>query len=258
MPEGLEAEIWRRAMQPLVGRTITRVEVDERTVPEGFAPRVTGVEIRTVRRAGKVVLLDTTGATIGLHLGMTGRIVVDGSATIERLEYASGADRPEWDRVRMWTSDTEAPALRVNDPRRLGRTSLDPDLSHLGPDALTVGVEQLRAALGRRRAALKAALLDQGVVAGLGNLCVDEVLFAAGLDPARPANSLDARDLAALGEAMRDVLPAMLDRGGSTEGTIDPEIRRRLGPCPRTGCRGVLRRSTVGGRTTVACERHQR
>ncbi len=258
MPEGLEAEIWRRSMQPIVGRRIERVEADERTVPDGFADAVVGERITEVGRAGKVVLVYTSGPTIGLHLGMTGRIVVDGAAPIEQLEYASAADRREWDRLLVRTSGSRDPAIRMNDPRRLGRTSLDADLRHLGTDLLAPDRHELEVSLARRRTALKAALMNQTVVAGLGNLCTDEVLFVAGLAPDRAANSLGGVDLDELVSAMRRALPAMLDRGGSTEGTIDPDRRRQLGACPRSGCGGELRRSTVGGRTTVWCPTHQR
>ncbi|RLE23330.1 MAG: hypothetical protein DRJ50_06370, partial [Actinobacteria bacterium] len=115
MPEGLEAEIWRVALAPTLGRVISSAWVDDRIAPEGFVSRVAGSTIVGLRRAGKVVLLDTDGPTIGLHFGMTGRVVVDGEAAIDRLEYASGKDRPEWDRRRLFTGDQRmAPALRLN------------------------------------------------------------------------------------------------------------------------------------------------
>ena len=104
MPEGLEAEIWRNALDAVIGRRVDRVWVDERVAPPDLAVVVEGSSVRKVRRLGKVVLIDTTEATIGLHFGMTGRVEVDGSAPIERLEYASGADRPEWDRLRIVTT----------------------------------------------------------------------------------------------------------------------------------------------------------
>jgi len=85
VPEGLEAEIWRRACVPLVGRTIVDVVADERVVPTGFGQVVTAAEIVGVRRLGKVVVLDTDRAVIGVHFAMTGRLVVDGRAPIERL-----------------------------------------------------------------------------------------------------------------------------------------------------------------------------
>ena len=131
----------------------------------GFVDAVVGAPIVGVRRAGKVVVLD--GPDIGLYFGMTGRIVVDGTAPIDRLQYASGRDEPEWDRLRLFTDDRRVAALRFNDPRRLGRVSIDPDLSGLGVDFTAVTPRRLTAAIGRRDAPVKSVLLDQHAVAGL-------------------------------------------------------------------------------------------
>lgn len=257
MPEGLEAEIWCRAAQPLVGRDIHEAWVDARVAPDGFAEQIVGCRIEAVRRIGKVVLIDTDGPTLGIHLGMTGRIEVDGRAPIDRLEYASGADRVAWDRLRMWTGlgPDRTCALRMNDPRRLGRLSLDADLTTLGPDAFTLSADELRDRLARRRAAIKSLLLDQTVVAGLGNLCVDEVLFWSNVSPRRAADDLSAGDLERIAAACRERLPRMLAAGGSTHGMIDPTIRAVPRSCPIDGT--ALERSTVGGRTTIWCPGHQ-
>lgn len=261
MPEGLEAEIWREAASALVGRTITQAASDERVVDPQIVETV-GEVIVGVRRHGKVLLIDTTGPTIGLRFGMTGRLVVDGAAPIDRLEYASGQDRAAWDRLRLWTvaaadGADDVPAIRLNDPRRLGRVDIDPDLSALGPDMFDLDLPRLRAALRARRAGLKVTLMNQHVVAGLGNLCVDEVLFAAGLDPRLTVDRLTDDETASLLRAMRRRLPRMLRAGGSTHGSLGPEVRGRLGACPRRGCGGSLDRLQLGGRTTVWCPAHQ-
>ncbi|WP_420453522.1 DNA-formamidopyrimidine glycosylase family protein [Ilumatobacter sp.] len=256
MPEGLEAEIWARAAGALVGRVIEAVDVDERVAAPDLAAALTGRTVTGAGRRGKVVVVETDGPSLGLHLGMTGRVVVDGHAAIERLAYASGADRPEWDRLRVRTTERDAIALRMNDPRRLGRLSLDPDLDHLGPDALTLSADELAPALGGRTAAVKAVLLDQRAVAGLGNLCADEVLFWAGIAPGRPAGSLTTGEIDALAAACRERLPVMLADGGSTQGTLDPQARAALGACALDG--EGLRRARFGGRTAVWCPLHQR
>lgn len=265
MPEGLEAEIWRRAAMPLIGRTIECIRVDERVAPPEIECRLVGARIVGVSRIGKVVLFDLADAveteTLGLHFGMTGRLIIDGVAPIERLEYASAADRPKWDRLRIWTETSvdgasEPVALRLNDPRRLGRVSLDPDFSAMGPDALTLRRNELAGRLRGRRLAVKSALLDQTIVAGLGNLCADEVLLWAGVAPARPVDELTGADVTALAQACREQLPAMLRRGGSTAGRLDPERRAAPGRCPFDGA--PLVRSTIGGRTAVWCPQHQR
>ena len=259
MPEGLEAEIWRSACEPLIGRTIVDVVADDRVVPEGFGSAVIDATFTGIRRRGKVVLLDTDGPTIGLHFGMTGRLVIDGDAQIERLAYASGRDDPAWDRLRLFATPggrAAPPSLRFNDPRRLGYVSLDPDLDHLGVDFSRVTPRRLGAALAGRRGTLKSTLLDQHVVAGLGNLCVDEVLWWAGLDPRRTVDSLSPAEVERLASVIRRRLPVMLARGGSTTGVLSPAVRASCPPCERDG--GALERLAIGGRTTVWCPRHQR
>ena len=259
MPEGLEAEIWRSALDTTVGRTITGVRVDERIAPPGFVDATLGTTITAVRRTGKVVVLDTDGPSIGLHFGMTGRVVVDGGAPIDRLQYASGRDDPEWDRLVVYADDRPVPALRLNDPRRLGRVSLDPDLSALGVDITAVTPRRLRQALVGRRGPIKPILLDQRVIAGLGNLCADEVLWWAGLSPHRVAPSLGDDEIASLARVIRRRLPVMLELGGSHRGVLSPEVRAASPPCPRRSCTGHhLRRETIGGRTAVWCPGHQR
>jgi formamidopyrimidine-DNA glycosylase len=257
VPEALEAEIWKVAISDLVGRRISSAWVDQRVAPSDFERRTVGCSITGVRRVGKVVLVDTDGPTIGLHFGMTGRVVVDGRSPIERLEYSSGRDDPSWDRLVVSTqpSHGDDPALRFNDPRRFGHVSLDPDVSHLGVDVFDVSIDALRSSFARRRAPVKAVLLDQRVVAGLGNLCVDEVMWWAGVDPRRSADRIDGEQIARIVGAVRRRLPIMLRRGGSTTGRLSPQVRAALPPCPRDGA--PLCRAPVGGRTTVWCARHQ-
>lgn len=259
MPEGLEAEIWRRACKPLVGRTIVETVVDPRVAPDGFADAVTGATFERARRRGKVVLLDTDRVTIGLHFGMTGRLVVDGSAAIDRLSYASGRDDASWDRLVLYAipgGSAAPPAVRFNDPRRLGRVSLDADLDELGVEFDRVTPRRLAAAFDGRRGVLKSALLDQHLIAGLGNLCADEVLWWSGLDPRRTVDSLTPDEIESLAVAIRRQLPKMLRRGGSTHGVLSPPVRSSCPPCERDGT--PLERISIGGRTTVWCPAHQR
>ncbi len=261
MPEGLEAEIWRRAATALRGRSIDAVWFDDRVGPEGLAVELVGATIEAVDRVGKVVRVVTEAGTLGLHFGMTGRLEVDGAAPIARLEYASGADRPEWDRLRVFTTPAArvggqvVPALRMNDPRRLGRLSLDESIE-VGPDALSLSAADLAAAIARRSAPIKTVLLDQRAVAGLGNLCADEVLLWAGVAPGRRADDLDDAAVEALARACRERLAPMLAAGGSTHGALSPERRAVPGDCPLDG--SALQRTTLAGRTAVWCPMHQR
>jgi formamidopyrimidine-DNA glycosylase len=118
-----------------------------------------------------------------------------------------------------------------------------------------VGVAELRRALAASRAPLKAVLLDQARVAGIGNLLADEILWRAGLDPRRAARSLDPAEVRALARTIRATVGTLTRRGGSHTGDLGPE-RTPGGHCPRDGT--ALERATVGGRTTWWCPVHQR
>jgi formamidopyrimidine-DNA glycosylase len=185
---------------------------------------------------------------------MTGRLLVDGAASIDRLEYSSARDEPAWERFTLHFDD--GGDLRMRDPRRLGGVSLDPDESVLGPDALTLTATSLGAALGlgRSTAPLKARLMDQARVAGIGNLLADEILWRAALDPARAAGSLSPVELSALADAIRTTLAELGDRGGSHTGDLRAGVLAG-GHCPLDGTE--LLRRTIGGRTTWSCPRHQ-
>lgn len=208
-------------------------------------------------RIGKVVVLGVDGASaagsLGIHFGMTGRLVVDGQAAIAELEYASGRDDEAWDRLVIRFDD--GGVLRVNDPRRWARFVLDPVLDRLGPDFLTVTADHLAAAFARRRVPVKTVLLDQGVVAGYGNMCVDEVLWQIGLSPVTPAKEVRPAAIRRLVEFAPAYLLGMLARGGSHRGTIDPAVRSTVPPCPRDGA--PMHRAQIGGRTTIWCASHQ-
>lgn len=191
-------------------------------------------------------------AVLGLRFGMTGRLVVDDHAVIEKLEYSSARVLPEWRRFELRFDDEGT--LVVIDPRRLGGVELNPDDARLGPDAFELAAEQLAAALDGSRTALKARLLDQRRVAGLGNLLVDEILWRTGLDPARKAGSLDESEQEKLAVAIRSTVAELAERGGSHTGDLHL-ARVRGGSCPRDG--ELLDRRTIGGRTTYSCPQHQ-
>lgn len=252
-------ELYRRLADRVVGRRIAEVSAPDAwfikggSEPAEVVARLAGVLVTGTRRVGKLLLVDTDGPVLGLRFGMTGRLVVDGEAAIERLEYASGRDDAAWDRFAVRFGD--GTRLRVNDPRRLGAVELDPDIGRLGPDALSITPSALRAALAGSEAPLKARLLDQARVAGLGNLLVDELLWRAGLDPARAAGSLSPPEHARLHRQVRATVSGLLDAGGSHLGRLQAS-RLRGGRCPRDGA--PLLRRTVGGRTTYSCPQHQR
>lgn len=258
MPEGLEAELYRRSAERALHRTIESVDVDDRQpMAAELGSVLPGAVVTRADRRGKVVVLALEGAaaagSLGLHFGMTGRLVVDGTAAIDELEYSSGRDDAAWDRLVIRFDD--GGLLRVNDPRRWARFTLDPVLDRLGPDFLTVDADHLAAAFARRRTPVKTALLDQAVVAGYGNMCVDEVLWQIGLSPLTPARDVPLDAVRRLVDVAPTHLLGMLDRGGSHRGTIDPEVRASVPPCPRDGA--PMRREQIGGRTTIWCPAHQ-
>jgi len=258
MPEMIEVEYYRRVAERTVGRTVRAVDAPDDwylkggTTARDLRDAVTGRAITGTRRIGKLLLLDTDGPTLGLRFGMTGRLLVDGAGPIEKLEYSSGRDDPAW--IRFALRFAHGGDLRMVDPRRLGGVQLDPDTGHLGVDALVVRPAAFRTALATSRAPLKAWLLDQGHVAGIGNLLADEILWRAGLDPARPGRSLDPAEATRLHQLMRRTVRSLTKRGGSHTGDLQM-ARTRGAACPRDGA--PLQRRTIGGRTTYSCPLHQ-
>jgi formamidopyrimidine-DNA glycosylase len=259
MPELIEIESYRALAERALGRVVDAVEApDAWFLKRGLtAGVVTGALLARsfvgARRIGKLLLLDMDdGAVLGLRFGMTGRLVVDDLAGVDDLQYASTKLEPTWDRFTVRFDDRGA--LRVNDARRLGGVELDPDEARLGVDAASVTPAQLRAALDHSTAPLKARLMDQQRVAGLGNLLADEILWRAGLDPARPAGSLTPAEQRRLHRQVRGTVADLLARGGSHLGRLQV-ARVRGGRCPKDGAE--LQRRTVGGRTTYSCPAHQ-
>ena len=254
MPELIEAECYRVAAAELVGRTVSDVVVADPGYLRGAASALLGQRIVAAERVGKVVVLRLdSGATVGLRFGMTGRLAVNGVAAVARLEYGPATSELNWPQFTLSCDD--GTTLVIDDPRRLGSVTVDIDLSALGPDAASLTVTELRSALGRSRSPLKARLLDQSAIAGLGNLLADETLWRASLDPLRPAISITSAESARLALTVRQTVALLSRRGGSHLGDLQQQ-RRRGGICPRCG-RGLLRRS-MAGRTTYSCPDEQR
>jgi formamidopyrimidine-DNA glycosylase len=217
-----------------------------------------------VHRRGKLMWCETSGLrsrrgagpVLAIHLGMSGRIVVDGPEDDQPDEGGdalpgrpeSAPRRDSWCRFALGFAD--GGRLRLLDPRRLGRVRLDPDLGALGPDA----GEDFREMVGRGKAPVKARLLDQSTLAGVGNLLADEALWQSGLDPRRPAQALSPDELDELRRQLRRAIRRAIRHGGVGAGEI-VEHRRTGGHCPR--CGSEMRRATVGSRTTWWCPREQ-
>lgn len=271
MPELPEVESYRRLAEGALGRTVTSVRAPDAWYLKGgtTAPVVrralVGSRFTAARRIGKLLLVDLAGPgaggggrrdggtppTLGIRFGMTGTLVVDGSRGVDQLLYTSTRRERAWERFAVGFGD--GGSLVVHDPRRLGGVFLDPDTSALGPDATVVTPAELRRALSGG-GALKAALLDQSKVAGIGNLIADELLWRAGLSPVRAASSLTPAELRRLHRHLVGTLGDVMARGGSHLGDVVDE-RHVGGRCPKDGTELV--RATVGGRTTWWCPGHQ-
>ncbi len=210
MPEILEAEKARELIEArALGREIASVHAPDAwflkrgLTPDAAEAALPGHRFTDARRRGKLLLLDTDadGPTLALHLGMSGRVVIDGEAAGDPLLYAANGDNPAW--LRFGVTFADGGSLYLRDPRRLGAAELDPDEDRLGVDAFALRLPLLRKQVAASRAPIKAMLMDQSRIAGLGNLLTDEALFRAGIDPARPANTLSDDEVKAL--AQRDL-----------------------------------------------------
>ncbi len=274
MPELPEVETVRRSLlDAVVGRLI--VNVVPRSFPgvmgpegvDAVAPRLVGRRIKAIRRRGKYLLFGLDdGTDLMVHLRMTGSLVL------------TDRDQPPLRFEHLAIELDGGRDLRFSDQRKFGRVlHLLPGASQaldrrIGPEPLDAGftADRLAAALANRRGKLKAVLLDQGLVAGLGNIYVDEALFHARLHPERPAGGLSPTETRRLHRAIRAVLrQGIANRGttfssfqdgygaaGGNQATLNVYGRGRKGePCPRCGRSLLL--TTVAGRSTHFCGRCQ-
>jgi formamidopyrimidine-DNA glycosylase len=275
MPELPEVESARAAIErAALHRTIVEVDDSDRWEcrphqPGEIRDSLLGRRLIGAFRRGKSMWCQTSSAAsspdpapdLGIHLGMSGRILITDAAGAlteggDRIagNAAEQADRnPAWSRFTITFAD--GGTLRLFDKRRLGRVRLDPDLTGLGPDAERISLAAFRERVGRGTAPVKARLLDQSVLAGVGNLLADETLWRARLDPRRRVDTLGADELTALHRALRSATRAAIRHGGVHTGTVIAH-RRPDGHCPR--CGAPMQRATVGGRTTWFCPAEQR
>lgn len=282
MPELPEVETVRRGLEPvLAGRVLSQVEQrrpDLRwPLPDRFAARLQGRQVLRLRRRSKWLLLDLDGdETWMVHLGMSGRMLIDGAATAE-LHHACAVPGKH-DHVIV---DTDA-GVRVtyNDARRFGAMDLwptgdleaHPHLAGLGPEPLGNAFhgQALAEAFARRQSPVKAVLLDQRTVAGLGNIYVCEALWRSGIHPTRIAASVSRPRIERLAGQIVATLAEAIEAGGSSLrdyrqadgelGYFQHAFRvydRESKPCQRD-CPGVIRRIVQSGRSTFYCPRCQR
>lgn len=297
MPELPEVETVRRGLAPVLeGARIDRVELrrpDLRfPLPERFAERLTGHVVASLSRRAKYLIADMSdGQALAMHLGMSGSFRVEAGAEADTpgLFHHPRSTARAHDHVLFHVTPAAGPpaAIVFNDPRRFGyMTLIEPGGLAGHPHFRALGIEPVSNALSGaalaplfkgRAAPLKAVLLDQSIIAGLGNIYVCEALWRARLSPRRAAGSLVRRDgaptarLEALAGHVRDTIADAIAAGGSTlrdhrqvDGTLGYFQRRfsvydREGdPCPRVTCSGVVRRIVQSGRSTFFCPTCQR
>jgi formamidopyrimidine-DNA glycosylase len=264
MPELPEAEFARSVLErAALGRPITDVDDADGYVcrphrPGEIRDALVGRRLVAAHRRGKSLWCETDGGPVlGVHLGMSGKIVVadpDGTE-IDGGDYWEGRRAPgDYSWARFSVTFEDGGRLMLVDPRRLGRIVLDPAVDELGPDAATIGAREFRAAVTTGTAAVKARLLDQRALAGIGNLLADEILWRARVHPARPVDELDRADVDRLLRATRGAVAAALEHGGVHTLDVIP-FRKPGARCPRDHAPMV--RGRVGGRTSWWCSAEQ-
>ncbi|CAB5525710.1 bifunctional DNA-formamidopyrimidine glycosylase/DNA-(apurinic or apyrimidinic site) lyase [Stutzerimonas stutzeri] len=270
MPELPEVETTRRGIEPyLVGQRVSRVLVRDRRlrwpIPEDLDVRLSGQRIEAVERRAKYLLIRAESGTLIVHLGMSG--------SLRLVDAASPAAKHEHVDILLESGQ----ALRYTDPRRFGAMLWsDEPLAHvllasLGPEPLGEdfdGYRLYRLSRGRSMA-VKPFIMDNAVVVGVGNIYASEALFAAGIDPRRPAGSISRARYLKLGEEIRRILAMAIERGGTTlrdfvggdgkPGYFQQElfVYGRGGEFCRN-CGGTLREIRLGQRASVYCGRCQR
>ncbi len=287
MPELPEVETVRRGLEPVIcGARLARVEARRGDLrapfPEGFVQRLTGAKIERLERRGKYILafLDRD-EVLAMHMGMSGRFEIDGPSVraSDPPSLRAAAADPKHAHVLFETDAGDT--VTYFDPRRFGSMDLiataqidqHPKFARMGPEPLGPGFHAgyLVGAFAGRRQGPKTLLLDQAIVAGLGNIYVCEALHRARISPRRPAGALSRAKLTLLIEVIRKVLEEAIMAGGSTlrdyaaaDGSLG-YFQHRFGVygregevCPADRCGGVIRRTVQAGRSTFHCPRCQK
>ncbi len=279
MPELPEVETVRRGLSPAMeGAVITQADVNRPDLrwpfPDGMAERLTGQTVTQLRRRSKYILADlSSGETLLIHLGMSGRMLVSGDPLGQFAHEHPQAEKHDHVVLHM----NNGARITFNDPRRFGAMDLMQTatadqhklLAVLGPEPLGNDFHEnhLIAAFKNKNTPVKSALLDQRIVAGLGNIYVCEALFRGGIAPTRKAGQISKRRVSALVPIIRDVLSEAIEAGGSSLRDFrqaDGELGyfqhrfdvygREGAPCSTTGCTAHITRIVQSGRSSFYCK----
>lgn len=283
MPELPEVETVRRGLLPAMeGQVISRTDVNRPDLrwpfPQNMAARLTQRRVLGLRRRSKYLLVDLEGnETLLIHLGMSGRMIVSGDPLGQFVHQHPAPEKHDHVVFHM----ENGARITFNDPRRFGAMDLmvtsEADqhalLAVLGPEPLGNQFDEtyLVKALAGRKSPIKSALLDQRIVAGLGNIYVCESLFRGGISPLRKAGQISSRRVSALEPIIRDVLTEAIEAGGSSLRDFrraDGELGyfqhrfdvydREDQPCRKADCIGQVRRVVQSGRSSFYCPTCQR
>lgn len=283
MPELPEVETVMRGLAPsMEGAVIAKAQINRPDLrwpfPNRMSERLTGQRVERLRRRSKYILADlASGETLLIHLGMSGRMLVSGDPLGQFVH-----DHPQAEKHDHVVLDMDNGArITFNDPRRFGAMDLldtataedSKLLSVLGPEPLgnQFSEDYLTAAFKGKNTPVKSALLDQGIIAGLGNIYVCETLYRAGISPKRKAGQIAGRKVATLVPIIREVLSDAIEAGGSSLKDFRSaggelgyfqhrfDVYDREGdPCKRDGCDGTVARIVQSGRSSFYCPRCQR
>jgi len=283
MPELPEVETVMRGLAPsMEGAVIAKAQINRPDLrwpfPDRMSERLTGQRVERLRRRSKYILADlASGETLLIHLGMSGRMLVSGDPLGQFVH-----DHPQAEKHDHVVLDMDNGArITFNDPRRFGAMDLldtataedSKLLAVLGPEPLgnQFSEDYLTAAFKGKNSPVKSALLDQGIIAGLGNIYVCETLYRAGISPKRKAGQIAGRKVATLVPIIREVLSDAIEAGGSSLKDFRSaggelgyfqhrfDVYDREGaPCKRDGCDGVVARIVQSGRSSFYCPQCQR
>ncbi len=282
MPELPEVETVRRGLEPVLsGARLTRVRANRPDLrfplPDGFVQRLTGARILRLDRRAKYLLMPlSTGETLVMHLGMTGRFeIASPEGSIRPGDFAREV-KPDDKHAHVIFETEEGAVVTYHDPRRFGfmdliatdRVDRHPWFATMGPEPLgeAFDARTLVKAFANRKQGPKTLLLDQKTVAGLGNIYVCEALHRARISPFKPSGMIAGKRLGPLTTAIKEVLAEAVEVGGSTLkdfaaadgalGYFQHRFRvydREGEPCPTAGCKGVIAREVQAGRSTFFC-----
>lgn len=283
MPELPEVETVMRGLEPVMtGQRITHAAVNRPDLrwpfPSNMAARLTGARIDRLWRRSKYILADLDrGESLLIHLGMSGRMLISGDPLGNFVHDHPAAQKHD----HVVFDISNGARVTFNDPRRFGAMDListdqvdtHPLIRVLGPEPLSNGFHEsyLIDKISHRRSPIKSVLLDQSVVAGLGNIYVCEVLFRAGISPLRQAAQISQKRIAGLIPIIRQVLSEAIQAGGSslrdfrqTDGELGyfqhnfDVYGRQEKPCQTSDCTGIIKRVTQSGRSSFYCPKCQR